>query len=556
MPYKPNHFTGWYHCIVRFNRRITAEDVIIQQLVCQFQLLRSQHPFLIVHHDDGCGDEGVSHTHFLYKHYKQCQKTHIIRKWAEKLGAKEYFKVAGYPLLLREYLVSGGGRHVVHEVQGGGFPQAGDSESNIEQSWAEEAEIICKPDAWECIEPEGRGSGARATQLKLERNRRGIYGREQQYDLASRLRAMLNKYPSKDQPQFYRRIKDKEDLDWYRNAQNHVSFDKIFTNEIALIKMELKQKGYIASVSLLPDDPKEYDIEVMTIGESLWWIRETLTRNNINQEQYVTDAIQIMTLNNGKRNTLYHYGPKDCGKSTLEASLTAGFFSSTTLCLLTDNSSGFIFEDLVRAGVCVLNEPAIAGKQVEFCKLLLEGCPFSAEAKYKSKEEVVKLPVIVTTNKHIWVYAPGAEGPIRSRIAEYIFTVPSPPRSKPLHPKVWLTLANYYGLPKRTMSRNIENSIDVSEFGLLPTSSPFVQTSAPNYRIEPERPVSPPIRDRSHDTESEESSWGEEETESEENYYDDPPLGEAEFSVVAAPVSHYKRHYEVRILTISYISLN
>lgn len=552
MPYIPNHFTGWYHCIIRFNRNVLVDDEIIRGLVNKFQVIRSRHPFLIVHHGYGSGDEGVSHTHFLYKHYKQCQKTHIIRSWAEDLGAKEYFRLAGYPQLLREYLVSGGGRSVVHQVEGGGFPPTSDSEHDPKQSWAEEAEIICKPDSWECIDPASGGSGRKATSDRLARNSRGIYGRDQIYDLAERLRILLNKYPSKDQPALFRRIPvDSEDMGWFKNAMNHPMFDKTFANEINTIKMELKAKGYMHSCSLLPDDPSEYVITTMTINQSLWWLRETLRRNNVDPVKFTTDVIQIMTLNNGKRNCLYLQGIPDGGKTTIEQSITAGFFSSTTLSLLTDNTSAFAFEDLVRAGVCVFNEPAIAGKQVELAKLILEGNPFSAEVKYKQKEEVVKLPVIVTTNRDIWVYAYHAETAIRARICDYYFTVKAPPRTKPLHPKVWLKLAEYYGLPKCEMSRNTENEIDISEFATVPEHNQAVQASPSDHRPQPEMCISPSIRDRSHDTTSEEDFSGQEE-ESDETNYSDFEVGEIQSSSSPLPIRRGKRLHEVRILSIIY----
>lgn len=473
MPYKPNHLSEYYHCIIRFATELLVTSVETAEIVSKFEQLRSKFPCIIVQHNG----LGPTHYHILYKHYKGSPRTHYIKAWAEKWKARVWWRLAGYPALLREYLLQGGGREIVYENPGVSFSQIGKTECAMDRGWQEEIESICEPGKWDCNEPRDEENITSSKRNRGPGNAGGVYARGQEQQLGVRLDSIITKHLATDMPGVFRllmRDGSEEDKNWWLNAALHSSFNTTFINAMALIKLKVKDYGYEVTARM-----KEYDSSIYyTIEQSLAWLKKTLVSNGINPLAFAKDVIDICLMRSGKKNCFYMIGKPNCGKTTIEQSISDGFMFPTTVSLLTDMSSGFALQELVKADMVVFNEPAISGKQIEQIKNIFEGNKFYVGVKYKDNEAVVRLPVVCTTNKDIWVYCEAAAPAIRARCFRYEFTVEAPSRTKKLHPLIWLTLAEQNGWLNniREDSEDIQG-ISAADFATIPTSSTFSQDS-------------------------------------------------------------------------------
>lgn len=479
--YKPNHIAEWYHCIVRLPVRVEANSETSEDIKDKFKRLVHNNACLIVHHNlSECTDlEGVSHYHVLWKHYKGSTKTTRIYEWSERWNGKLWIRKTGSPSLLREYLLQGRGREPIFEAAGSGFPEGEQVVSALDPRWQAEVRNICEPGKWEPCERPDRRVRTNDKSGAQQRNAAGIYARGQEQQLGTRLNEVIKKYIATDQVAVYRKLLmggQSEDLSWWRNAALHNSFNTTFINAMALVKAEFKALGYIKNLDFVPDDPLEFEEPTYSIIESMAWINKCLLANMIDPLVFAKDVIDIMCGRLGKINCLYMYGAKDCGKTTLEASISSGFMFKTTLCTLTDMTSSFELQELVSAGVAVFNEPAVACKQTEIIKQLFEGNPLDTNVKYKDKQRIYRTPCIVTTNRHIWCYNMDAAGPIKSRIKMYTFTVQAPKRTKQLHPKVWKYIAEKHEFLYPSSSENGEDFLEgfsESQFGRVEVVAPI-----------------------------------------------------------------------------------
>lgn len=466
--YRPNHTSGWYHCIVRLPDGVFLErdsEQVVKLLEDFNRIKNSDRPiYIVIHKDDVC-----SHVHFQWFHYKNSTKTQWIWAWKRWLGseARLWVKSVADPVLLGEYLLQGNGREVVYQNDGRGWTPGEQAIRETNLQWREEVKHICEPGSWGC---EVAGDIRKAKGVKRtagERHAGGLYSRGEEAELAKQLKKYVYRYIGRDINTIYNNIiisNDDEAKAWWTSASVGPTFMTTFKTIFGQVKLQYKAEGYLRQAERLSDEP--LDNNCLDMQQSYSLLHNILTFNGIDPLEFVKTAVNVMCMTSEKKNCLYLIGEPNCGKTTIEMALSEAFQFKCSITNLTENSNSFAFDSLPYAGVVCMNEPFIGQRHVETCKLMFEGNNFECDIKYGDKVWVTRLPVIVTTNRHIWVYARYAEPAIRERIFEYKFTVPIG-RSKRIHPKVFYNIAKHYGfLPVESrVCTSSPPRISVEDFG-------------------------------------------------------------------------------------------
>ena len=166
-----------------------------------------------------------------------------------------------------------------------------------------------------------------------------------------------------------------------------------------------------------------------------------------------------------KKNCLYLHGMPNAGKSYIARSLC---MLGRYFCEIS-NSASFTWQMLEFQRVAIIEEPCFTPENVEFFKKLAEGHRTQVQVKGSQDVFIDRTPMIVTTNNHIWQYASGEEGALRTRMFVYDNLKPLSKDvfgKKKLNPKVWLFLMLKYGLYEKSEEK-VEEEEDEKELEVL-----------------------------------------------------------------------------------------
>lgn len=207
--------------------------------------------------------------------------------------------------------------------------------------------------------------------------------------------------------------------------------------EIALRSAQLMVTGSRWEDIILKTPLKPSD---MTIEESKACIECIVNHNRWNMEEFMDHVYMILNKQHQKKNTLFFFGPPNCGKTLLGLSLVR---STKFWANIQNFESNFFLQDGIGKRSILMNEPRIDDKKFETIKNVFEGCDVSIDVKHLKSQVLKRVPVIVTSNLKIAYYTKAAEfneNTLTSRTFRYNFQTCNELQyyTGTINPHVWL----------------------------------------------------------------------------------------------------------------------
>lgn len=391
-----------------------------------------------------------------------------------------------------KYLLQGGGRKVLCEIGERPTTRVRSEDNGI--PWTEErVRRFCHDGQEEIQEP--LPGPSRGTTGELSANHRPS-SRPASFAVVAlrKIQEHLLKFRVKDRANYAKAVNSKgsqADIEFLERNQIERDFSKWFLAARQNVLTRVQQSRWEDLAQHLPDDPKEYDGNVMSIDKSMKYFVKVLENQGMDTQARMSFLRAVYSVMNNnqyrkKRNTLYLIGVPNSGKSLISNSLAlSGIFPFHTG-EYSKNSSDFQFEDMVLCRTAHFDEPQIEPGKIEKFKVILEGGRFDTSVKFEAKGHVSGVPIIVTTNDEMWRYAPGSASAFEARIYRYDFKneIQSFVIPGAFHPKMWFRLIQHFDI-----RRQVEEDGQSSDEEFNPDSF------APGFRRLPARACSNPTYD-------------------------------------------------------------
>lgn len=182
----------------------------------------------------------------------------------------------------------------------------------------------------------------------------------------------------------------------FENARTHFLANRRFRNAInEIIKKNIKDPWY---------------------KKCICPINEYLKLQHIDITQWEENFVRWLRCNS-KKNTITFIGPADTGKSIFLSTLHNNFRFANRL-----TSDGiFTFANSINADCIYHEEPFITNETAETAKLVYEGNPCTTVA-VKNRSAIrlnKKIPVLISSNDHVYQYCSGQRSAFDARMYEY-----------------------------------------------------------------------------------------------------------------------------------------
>lgn len=480
----------WHHAIIRFGGRgsdgqkFRTEKEEAGQYAVEFEdawrevTKKGVNYSLVVWHGYGRTDfqdkHKAHHIHVLFKYYKGS----FLKATIEEFVSRHRFTLIYSPVqsgcsikLLAKYLLQGKGRTVLCEA--GVLPQ-GQVRDRDQCLRTEQEAAICEDDIRleELRTPVSGHRNDKEEGNEGPRSRAGAKVRE--VVTMRKIEELMLKYRVKDETNLAM-VLDPEERDWFDTESTTMrEWNKIWIGARTNVMTKLKGMKWEEIMETLPDDPKAYHSSCMSIQRSAKVLKSILEKQGWKTEermQFLRNVYAVMNNNllGKKRNTLYLFGAVSAGKTLITKSLCKSVIFYFSTGEYNQRSSDFHFEDMLVARVASIEEPQIEAGKVDKFKVIMGGEEFDTSVKYKVKGKVSSVPVIISSNNEIYLYAPSARPAFEERWYRWDFNVNISDKVKItgcLHPKVWLELIKYYGLDQTDVSTDDSDSdFELSGFG-------------------------------------------------------------------------------------------
>lgn len=289
-------------------------------------------------------------------------------------------------------------------------------------------------------------------------------GREKMKKLRLRLRAALIANKCYDVAEFHKRkATNREFMEVYVEMYNN-SFDKTLESECKFALSVADEVGYGFLVKQFKSELTPFEHNIKN------WYRNQFRAFGI-KKSTLKQMITIMAGRGGKRNTIYLVGSASVGKTRIAELLCSPFElaqEGTIPSNIGSIKSSFWLQDTLHKRVYRCEEMTVTVDNADTVKMLFEGNPsLKSDIKYAGSIRVMKRPVIVTCNEHIWESVPSVAPPIKERILEIpMFCTEQGERSKRFDYE--MTRENQRHVLAEIYSELIDNTNDSDDFKASP----------------------------------------------------------------------------------------
>lgn len=417
----------------------------------------------------------VPHLHIIFKYYKGTKAKPLIEQFASKEGFKVLYSGIRSVEGLTKYLLQGRGRVLLCET--GKCPE-GEVCDRAQSIWAEGEATRCEDNIWveqnESCEP---SSGRHRNDDDEEPGPHQTKKVRESVKTLRKIESLLMKYRVKDETNLSTMMNDDE-RDWYDDVViTTKEWNRVFLQARTNVTTRIKSMRWEDIMRTLPDDPKAYSTNTMSVARSLKVFHKILEHQQWNKDErlrFVRNMYAVVNNNivGHKRNTFYMEGEVSAGKTLITKSVCASVIFAFHTGEYNSRSSDFHFEDMMNARVASLEEPQIEAGKIDKFKVILGGEAFDTNVKFKVKGKVDRVPVLISTNYPITRFAREAENAFEERWYKWIFRYGNVGKhikiTGPLHPKMWLTLIEHYGLTIDQDSDSDGSEFDFAEFADTP----------------------------------------------------------------------------------------
>lgn len=443
----------------------------------------------------------VPHLHVIFKYYKGTKAKFLLESFANKEGFKIVYSGVRSVSGLTKYLLQGRGRVLLCET--GKCPEGEVCDRDV-SVWAEGEAARCEDHVWltENDSPE-------STRTRDREDDDGEDGSHPPKKVRSsiqtlrRIESLLMKYRVKDETNLSTMMND-EERDWFDDVcVTSKDWNRMFLQARTNVTTRIKAMKWEDIMEMLPDDPKEYSANTMSINQSLKVFQKILEHQKWNADErlrFVRNMYAVVNNNivGHKRNTFYMEGEVSAGKTLITKSVCNSVIFAFHTGEYNSRSSDFHFEDMMNARVASLEEPQIEAGKIDKFKVILGGESFDTNVKFKVKGKVDRVPVIISTNYPITRFAREAEHAFEERWYKWLFKHGHLGKnikiSGPLHPKMWLALIKHYGLTLDTDIESDGSEFDFEQFAEAPLSSRSRQLAGEQGALESEDELDKAIR--------------------------------------------------------------
>lgn len=151
-------------------------------------------------------------------------------------------------------------------------------------------------------------------------------------------------------------------------------------------------------------------------------ITRIMMNNQICPGYFCVNLFRWASMQNGKRNTMFFYGPASTGKTLICQAISeaAPFYGNVN-----KNNENFPFNDCTNQSLVWWEEASISSKNVEDAKALMGGTQMRIDRKGGDSVTVPPTPVMMTSNNDVWHVVNGNsittvhEQPLKSRWTRY-----------------------------------------------------------------------------------------------------------------------------------------
>lgn len=184
------------------------------------------------------------------------------------------------------------------------------------------------------------------------------------------------------------------------NTTNHFSYQldqAIYEDHLAS-----KYKSWEELVKICPVETLAIRKNYLSVDDSISWFLRILEFNNINPFAFITDLVEIIDRKKPKKNTLWLWGPPNCGKSLIINSIGDSLCYAFRGDQPDAKEARFVYAGLATARVGILNEFKVYPNTADKCLLLLEGADVVNDVKNKQPVNIQRTPLLISTNGLLW----------------------------------------------------------------------------------------------------------------------------------------------------------
>lgn len=241
------------------------------------------------------------------------------------------------------------------------------------------------------------------------------------------------------------------DNNWYLRSLAGPNFGKVLQEVLDWDRTKIQRLSWEKLWDHFNFDTYNFlnDGNVQTVDSSVYWIERMLDYNHIDYTSFVKDVYEIVNRVHSKKNSLWLYGPPNCGKSLIVNSIAGSLIYPAALEQPDPRGARFVYSNLVRARAGVLNECKIYSNVADKMLLLLEGGNVETDAKFKDQANIRRVPLLITSNSLLWNQLPGQydkQRAIEERVTRYnMQTFPELINCHgSLHPMAWKHMVETY----------------------------------------------------------------------------------------------------------------
>lgn len=416
--------------------------------------------FIVTYHGKNRRGEFYPHLHVLYWHSKDNKYWGQIRQLLHRTGAKYEWSVVQSIVAVSKYLQASESREILG-IEAGPLQPSG--LTGMDDLGAESEALFERGCG---VQEHNVRDGEPSTSTRFRANEASDTDSDNDYDGLRRTSRRKVQGPVE---KIYKALEVLQSssvsdfkqavycMDEYKHLEPlfiSKNFTKFFAVAHEKICFRYRDKSWEESLQLFNIDTLERQHgKFLSPNESVAWIKEWLTFNNIDIKQFVTQAKCVLDKERVKLNSLQFHGPPNSFKTVIASSLCRSkifYFNNNQL---NGRTSQFGLQEAVDKAIAFLDEISVDDSWKEKFLLLLGGSVCNTDKKFEAPQQINRVPVILCFNKDV-------TGNLLPRDREYYgdavrkrgfyYRLKSFPRGKycagHLHPWAWWLLLREYKL--------------------------------------------------------------------------------------------------------------
>lgn len=239
-------------------------------------------------------------------------------------------------------------------------------------------------------------------------------------------------------------FEENTEVPWVREIMFSKNRKDLTAAALEIAKASVRTRSFFdlaKQAFLQPDHFIKYD-QCTSSEESFLWLLKILDHNKIEFNDFMSKVIRVMDKKEVKFNTLFFIGAPNAGKTLIADSLAKACIFYGVINKF-EKFMNFVWAPFLGCRAGLINEPRFTDVYVEELKNVLEGMEIPCDAKWKSDQNLQRLPIIITGNLPLSCYLQAGrdiqEAAFEKRLFKFQFHEFDELRvlKRKLHPGLW-----------------------------------------------------------------------------------------------------------------------